>query len=385
MRRPARHPLLCIVPPHLLAHLALQRDPRLRDIADRALRTLLASEQFRGARSAVGGLVMRGPASAAGKQRIVFDAAHGGVLPGRRVRGEGDQPAGDPAVNEAFDGLGATWDLFFEAYARNSIDGRGARLDASVHYRVDFDNAFWDGRQMVFGDGDGVIFERFTKSVDVIGHELAHAVTQHAANLVYEGQPGALNEHVSDVFGSLVKQKALGQAADQADWLIGAGLFAPGVRGRALRSMKNPGTAYDDRRIGRDPQPAHMRDYVDTPEDNGGVHINSGIPNRAFCLAALAFGGPAWERAGRVWYLALTEALGPRSDFEAIAKATSEIAGREFGRSAATTVADAWRACGVAPAPPRPRPAPPRRKGAHLADQRVPERRVRRATAGTRG
>src|SRR5262249_38795731 len=145
------------------------------------------------------------------------------------------------------------------------------------------------------------------------------------------GQPGALNEHMSDVFGTLVKQHQLGQTADQADWLIGAGLFAPGVKGKALRSMKEPGTAYDDPRLGKDPQPANMKDYVDTQEDNGGVHINSGIPNHAFCLAALSIGGNAWEKAGAVWYRALTSALDRNATFADAAAATEEIAGHDFG------------------------------------------------------
>ena len=216
------------------------------------------------------------------------------------MRGRGWRgPAGDDAVNEAYDGLGATWELWSTAYARDSLDGKGMPLLATVHYGRNYDNAFWDGSQMVFGDGDGVIFERFTKSLDVIGHELAHGVTEHTAGLLYQGQSGALNESISDVFGVLVKQKALGQSAAQADWLVGAELLNASVKGRALRDMRNPGTAYDDPRLGKDPQPAHMDDYVDTQDDNGGVHINSGIPNRAFVLAADAIGGNAWDAAGR--------------------------------------------------------------------------------------
>src|SRR5690606_15620654 len=112
---------------------------------------------------------------------------------------------------------------------------------------------------------------------------------------------------ISDVFGALAKQYRLGQRAGQADWLIGAGLFTDAVQARALRSMAEPGTAYDDPLLGKDPQPGHMRDFVVTQEDNGGVHINSGIPNRAFHLAALALDGHAWEPAGRIWYDALRD------------------------------------------------------------------------------
>src|SRR5699024_6933438 len=117
---------------------------------------------------------------------------------------------------------------------------------------------------------------------------------------------GALNESLSDVFGSLIKQYTLGQTAADADWLIGTGLLAPRVTGKALRSMKEPGTAYDDDVLGKDPQPSTMDGYVNTGRDNGGVHINSGIPNRAFYLVATALGGNAWERAGQIWYDVLT-------------------------------------------------------------------------------
>lgn len=227
----------------------------------------------------------------AGPQRTIYDAAGSTRLPGRQVRGEADRPTSDVAVTEAYDGLGDTWTLYKRAFGRDSLDDAGLPLLATVHYGQDYDNAFWNDEQMVFGDGDGTIFNRFTKSVDVIGHELTHGVTSFTANLAYEGESGALNESLSDVFGSMVKQHTLGQSAAQADWLIGAGLFTDRVRGVALRSMRAPGTAYDDRTLGKDPQPDSMSGYVDTADDNGGVHINSGIANRAFYLAATAIGG----------------------------------------------------------------------------------------------
>ena len=143
---------------------------------------------------------------------------------------------------------------------------RAPKVSAPKPYALVFDwsyaNAFWDGAQMVFGDGDGEIFGNFTGSIDVTGHELTHGVTQYTANLSYEGQSGALNESISDVFGSLAKQHHRGQSAADADWLIGADIFRPGVSGVALRSLKAPGTAYDDPRLGRDPQPAHMSGYA---------------------------------------------------------------------------------------------------------------------------
>ena len=285
-----------------------------------------------------------------GPHRTVADARGTQNLPGTTVRTEGGPPTSDVAATEAYDGLGATWQLWSQAYDRDSLDGKGMPLLATVHYGRNYDNAFWDGSQMVFGDGDGVIFERFTSSLDVIGHELAHGVTEHTAGLLYQGQSGALNESVSDVFGVLVKQHSLGQTAEQADWLVGAELLNPSVQGRALRDMRNPGTAYDDPRLGTDPQPAHMDDYVDTRDDNGGVHINSGIPNRAFVLAALAIGGNAWEAPGAIWYAVLSgDGIRADCDFATFAGLTVAAAGRAHGEGSSQQVAvrSAWEQVGV--------------------------------------
>jgi Zn-dependent metalloprotease len=253
-------------------------------------------------------------------------------------------------VDEAYDGLGATFDLFWEAYERNSIDDEGMPLNATVHFGEDYNNAFWDGQRMVFGDGDGDLFNRFTIAIDIIGHELAHGVTQDEAQLVYFFQPGALNESVSDVFGSLVKQRSLNQTAGEADWLIGQGLFTENINGVALRSMREPGTAYDDPLLGKDPQPGHMRDFRYTFQDNGGVHINSGIPNRAFYLAATNIGGYAWEKAGRIWYETLRDPqLRPNWGFLRFARLTIAVAGRLFGDGSTEqeAVRDGWGQVGI--------------------------------------
>jgi hypothetical protein len=253
-------------------------------------------------------------------------------------------------VDEAHDYSGVAWDLFEQQFGRRSVDGAGTPLTVTVHYSTDYDNAFWDGSQLVFGDGDGEIFDRFTKPLDVTVHEFTHGVTQFTAGLTYSGQSGALNESVSDVFASMGKQKTLGQDAASADWLIGAGIFLPGVNARALRSMAEPGTAYDDPRLGKDPQVGSMADYVDTSDDNGGVHINSGIPNRAFALAAIALGGSSWDRAGRVWYDALTAGeVTADADFVAFAQATVASAGRLFADDPAVAeqVRSAWQQVGV--------------------------------------
>lgn len=286
----------------------------------------------------------------------VHDADNGTELPGRLVRSEGEPETGDAAVDEAAAGLGATQQLFAD-WGRDSYDGAGATAVATVHFGEDYVNAFWDGTQLVFGDGDGVVFDRFTKPVDVLAHELAHALVTATADLAYEDQSGALNESVADVVGACVKQRVLGQGAAEADWIVGEGIFLPGVQGRGLRSMIEPGTAYDDPRLGQDPQPGHLDDYVVTDDDNGGVHVNSGIPNRAFALAARAVGGESWSGAGRIWYDALLT-VGPRTDFAGFAAATVAAAGDH-----AAAVTEAWQQVGVtpgaAPTAPTPEPAPP--------------------------
>jgi Zn-dependent metalloprotease len=347
-----------IVPPYMLEELARSAEPA---VAAEARQALVHDASVRELRSAPTvrakkqrphrpGAPGAGTPETPVPERTIADAKGAQTTPGTTVRREGDAASSDPAVNEAYDGLGATWELWWQAYQRNSLDGQGLPLLATVHYGRNYDNAFWDGTQMVFGDGDGVIFERFTKSVDVIGHELAHGVTEHTAGLQYQGQSGALNESISDVFGVLVKQHQLGQSADQADWLVGADLLNPSVKGRALRDMRNPGTAYDDPRLGKDPQPADMAGYVDTQDDNGGVHINSGIPNRAFALAALAIGGNAWEDAGHVWYAVVSgTAIKPDCDFVTFAGLTVDAAAAAHGDGSSqhTAVRDAWQQVGV--------------------------------------
>lgn len=302
--------------------------------------------------------VVRAVPEDATPRRAVHDAGHGTDLPGRLVRGEGSARSGDAATDEAYDGLGATWDVLARVYGRDSLDGAGLRLTASVHYGRTYDNAFWDGQQMVFGDGDGIYFAGFTRSVDVVAHELAHGLTQYTAGLTYVGQPGALNESVSDVWGSVVRQWVRGQTVDEADWLIGSEVFTDRVRGVALRSMAAPGTAYDDPVLGTDPQPGHMDDYVvmphDADNDNGGVHVNSGIPNRAFHLFATALGGHSWERAGQVWFdTTTTRGLIPRDvDFAGFAAATLRAAAARYGTGSDVEGAlrSAWAGVGLQPA-----------------------------------
>src|SRR4051812_6441064 len=277
----------CITPPHLLKKLLESKDKEIRQAA---LSTLLTTERMRGQRS-IRGLFSATNAPTDGR-RTIFDCQNSTRLGSAViVRTEQAPASADASANRAFEGIGNTRDFLAEVLDRNSIDDRGMRLDGYVHRGENYNNAFWDGQQMVFGDGDGIQFSDFTGSLDVIGHELFHGVTEHTCGLEYHLEPGALNESMSDVFGSLVKQWTLKQSAGDADWLIGAEVFTPGIGADALRSLKAPGTAYNNADFGRDPQPDHMKKFVRLPDteddDFGGVHINSGIPNKAFYLTAI--------------------------------------------------------------------------------------------------
>jgi Zn-dependent metalloprotease len=324
---------------------------------EKAMNAITSSALLRAQRAVMAEMVdLVRPVVVDGKLRNVFTANNGSSLPGTLVRSEGDAPTGDPAIDEAYDGSGATYDLFMQEYERHSIDGNGMRLDSTVHYQVGYDNAFWNGRQMVYGDGDEDLpepqrlFNRFTIALDIIGHELTHGVTQFEAGLVYRDQPGALNESFSDVFGSLVKQRLHNQSVTEADWIIGEGLFTPNVNGVGIRSMKAPGTAYDDPVLGKDPQPAHMSDYKDVSYDNGGVHINSGIPNHAFYATAMEMGGFAWEKAGQIWYVTLRDRLSSTAVFVQAAQQTYLVAGSLYGNGSLEqqAVRAGWSAVGIA-------------------------------------
>lgn len=350
-----RDAIRCIIPPQVLDRIARngsseQRRRALDTISlDHSLRVARLQNAFQAAARAAKVDVL-GMQAELRPKRTIYDARNGDSFFGNVVRAEGAGPTGDVAVDEAYDGLGATYDFYANTFQRDSIDGRGLPLDGVVHFRQDYDNAFWDGQRMVFGDGDNELFNRFTIALDIIGHELTHGVTEVETGLNYWQQSGALNESISDAFGSLVKQQQLGQKADEADWLIGAGLLAAGVQGDALRSMKAPGTAYDDPILGKDEQPGHMNDYVNTFEDNGGVHTNSGIPNRAFYLAATAIGGYAWETPGRIWFSALQDPrVHPTTRFRGFARATLRAAATIYGSGSTeqAAVAAAWEGVGV--------------------------------------
>jgi Zn-dependent metalloprotease len=288
------------------------------------------------------------------KNRLIYDAGKKDLLPGKLVRSEGQAKVDDVAVNEAYDGAGETYDFYFQNFERNSLDGNGMTLTSSVGVAevddngklVAMNNAFWNGEQMAYGDGDGKIFQRFTRSLDVIGHELTHGVQSFTSNLVYRAQPGALNEHFADVFGVLVRQRKNGESAAKANWVIGADVLVSKPTRRGIRDMENPGTAFlNDPDLGTDPQPATMAKFYTGPRDRQGVHINSGIPNRVFVLTAKAIGGKAWDVAGRIWYKTLLQ-LTSTSQFIDCAKVTVQVASIE-GAAAKKAVKAAWKKVGI--------------------------------------
>jgi Zn-dependent metalloprotease len=268
----------------------------------------------------------------------VFDSHNTKKLPGDLVlSNEAAQQKtaklkADKDAQLAFQGAKKTYAFYLEVFKRNSFDAHGGPLYSTVNYGKDYDNAFFNGRQMIYGDGDNKYFDGFVKYYDVQAHELTHGVTGN--RLDYKDESGALNEHISDVFGALANQysqKLSASAADAAGaWVIGNGLLRDPKTGKSypIRSMSAPGTAYDFKPIGKDPQPALYPDLYKGKEDDGGVHINSGVPNRAFYLFSIAMGGNAWETPGQIWYRTLTTdgILRPNAKMKDFALATLKVA-----------------------------------------------------------
>lgn len=336
------NPIFCLLPPHILQEILNNGE---EDNKRFALDTLVHTERLRGQRNLSNKLRRNNQA----EFRIIESANYAESLTGKIVRREGQGPTGDIAVDEAYTYIGDTWTFYKKLFNRNSIDGKGMQLFATVHYGENFDNAFWNGQRMVFGDGDGVIFQRFTKCPEVIGHELTHGVTEASSRLAYHHQPGSLNEAISDVFGCLVKQYALGQSARDASWVIGEGLLMPSINGDGIRNLKEPGSAYNDPLLGNDPCPSSMNDYVNTSSDNGGIHINCTIPAHAFYISAITLGGNAWEHMGYIWYNTMVKKLKPNTDFHQFANMTLASAAKLYGNGSLEmkAVRRGWKKVGI--------------------------------------
>ncbi len=345
-----RSPLHCIVPPYILDHLAASEDRRVRRLAVEAIRNAAEVRATRRTLAAVVPAFAAIPSPQARKHRLVYNVQNGDFsdLPGKLVRSEGDKKSKDVAVNEAYDHSGTTYDFYYRVFQRNSLDDRGMSLISSVHLGRKLNNAFWTGEQMCYGDGDGVIFGRFTRSLDVVGHELTHGVITNTCNLEYSYEPGALNEHFADVFGTLAKQWRKKQTVKKADWLIGAEVMAKGMKAKSLRTFTADKAYEDDPYLGTDPQPKHMDDKYTGTDDYGGVHVNSGIPNHAFYLAAMTIGGHAWEKPGAIWYRTMLK-LTAHSDFADMVQTSVETAGTLCGAGSVEqkAVQNAWKAVGL--------------------------------------
>jgi len=343
-----RNPIHCIVPPYVLDHMAQSDDPAIRKLA---VSGIARSAWLRASRATLAQLPVMAaiPSPTATKNRLVYDMKNKGAsfLPGKLVRSEGQAKSQDPAVNEAYDYAGVTYNFYKKNFGRNSLDNNGMNLISSVHVGSGFNNAFWNGEQMAYGDGDGALFLRFTRSLDVVGHELSHGVVSFTSNLEYLNEPGALNEHFADVFGSLIKQWRRKQTAKQADWLIGPDIVGPDATATALRTFKDEKAFENDPFLGTDPQPKHLKNKYKGGEDSGGVHINSGIPNHAFFLVATSLGGRAWEKAGQIWYKTLL-ALTRSSDFAEMVEVSVRTAAGLHGTGSQEekAVTQAWKAVG---------------------------------------
>ena len=350
MRKTIAAPICSIIPPHIFNRLSQSHDP---DYQRLGLRGLQITARLRAQRSANEAIEGRAADTPGLLTRTVYTASHHESLPGRVVRSEGGKSTGNTAEDQAYDGAGIVWDFYKAVFGRDSLDNHGLRLDSTTHYGAGYDNAFWNGSQMVYGDGDGKLMHDFTAAIDVIGHEMTHGVTQNESELAYHGESGALNESLSDVFGILVKQRHLLLDAASSDWLIGVGILIPpdplpaGAVCRGLRDMLNPGTAYRGLPFGDDPQPATYADRYTGPDDNGGVHINAGIPSKVFATYATAVGGNAWETPGHVWYRAATGAGLPSAATFAQFKAITIEAARQIDAATVPALQYAWATVGI--------------------------------------
>ena len=228
----------------------------------------------------------------------VYDCKNSQTTPGSPIATP--DTSTDPDAKQVFDTTNRLTEFYRSVFGRNSIDNGGMTIMSSIHYGSNYNNALWIGSQMVYGDGDGQLFENFCNEDDVIGHELTHGVTQHTLQLSYTGDSGGLNEGNSDVFGSMFRQWNASQDVDQADWLIGAGIMGPVARQRGytcLRDMAQPAATHC-----LAAQPTNYSQL--TP--NMDPHYSSGVPNFAFYKMAKAIGGKSWETAGQIWYATLT-------------------------------------------------------------------------------
>lgn len=282
--------------------------------------------------------------------RQLYDSNHKFEFPEQFVKQDvqthSEEPSSDPVLQVA----NVIYDHFHNRLNRESFDNENAIIRLYKNFGENYDNAFWDSEHLAFGEGDGTFTNSFLID-DVIAHEYGHAVTDYTARLVYRNQPGALNEHFSDVVGIAIKHLIQSQqpSIPEPNWLLGEGLFNPRFNARGLRDMENPGTAYDHPALGKDPQPAHMNDFYDGIEDEGGVHINSGIPNKAFSTFCKSVNMSSFAKPLDIWYNALLKSK-PDTQFIDFANNTVTVskdilASMDYVKM----LVESWKSVGITP------------------------------------
>ena len=336
------------IPDEVLARLA--NDPSIPDFDRDALqRTLAVDQEMRRVREATASLIASSSMIAhslvpATKKPAIklFDCQHGSILPGTPV--PSPQSSSDQTIKRTFKNTTDVAKFFKKIFGRNSLDGQGMDLISSVHYGQSYNNAFWNGQQMTYGDGDQKIFVDFTRGNDVIAHELTHGLTQFTSQFLYSNEPGGLNESMSDVFGSMFRQWQGNQTVTAADWLIGKDIMGPVAKAQGytcLRDMAKPGS-----NTALAPQPSHYSSY----QNGMDPHTSSGIPNNAFYRAAMAIGGKSWEKTGKIWFRALTgHGASPNLTMKQFADRTRTAAQQLFPAqpTVAKKVDKAWVAVGL--------------------------------------
>jgi vibriolysin len=306
-----------------------------------------------------GDFVLNAPEYKYLKNRITYTANNGTTLPGTQKRAEGSADIGDAAIDAAHNYAGNVYDYYKNVHARDSYDNAGATIKSSAHYSTSYNNAFWNGTQMVYGDGDGTTFIALSRALDVDAHELTHAVTERTAGLTYSNESGALNEATSDILGNSCEAYTKNGGTPNANtWLVGEDIYTPGTAGDALRTMNDPAKMGDS-----DWYPTR---YTGT-SDNGGVHTNSGIANLAYYLMVMggthprakstvnvpafsATSSTSLDMAQRIWYRALTVYFTSSTNFQAARNATAQAAADLYGGTAGAaynTVQKAWDAVGA--------------------------------------
>lgn len=280
--------------------------------------------------------------------RRLFDSKNTYDFPEQPIKTEVQQHSTEESNDPVLQMTNIIYDHFHNSLNRESWDNKNGSVDLFINFGQKYNNAFWDGEHLVFGNGDGQYFNSFL-ILDVVAHEYGHAITDTTARLIYRDQSGALNEHFSDVVGVSIKHLFDDATNNTAkNWLIGEGLFNSRFNARGLRDMENPGTAYNDPELGKDPQPDHMDRYYNGSDDNGGVHINSGIPNKAFSTFCKSTGLKSYDLPLAVWYNALLES-GENTGFLEFADLTVKTL-KDFYKSESGTIQKlvlAWATVGI--------------------------------------